>query len=90
MTIDSLRLNYAGIINHGRKQAPRRLRGQQYLSAIGLNHAAVLYQCVHRALVHCDIKQAIPSHIKGESSAGGKRHRAEFCRNGSVVANVGT
>ena len=37
-----LRLDHAGVVDRGLQQVARRLRGQQHLSAVGPDQAAVL------------------------------------------------
>ncbi len=89
MVLDALRLDDAGVVHRTLQQAPRRLGGQQYMAAVGMDQAAVPGQGVNRALVHCDIEQTVTGHIKGETVAGGERYRAEPGRDHAFIAYVG-
>ena len=86
--LDGLRLDHAGVVHRGLQQVARRQRGQQYLSAVGLDQAAVLRQRVYRALVHRDIEQAVPGQVQRHRVAGGQRHRAEFGGDHAFIADV--
>ncbi len=54
VVVDRLGPDHAGVVDDGRKQVARCLRGHQHLAAVSLKQAAVLSQCVDRTLVDCD------------------------------------
>ena len=88
--LNRLRLDNTGIVHRALQQAASRLRGQQYLSTIGLDQATVLYQRVHCALVYRHVKQTVTRHVERDGVAGSQCHAAESGPNHAVVGDVGT
>ena len=87
--LDAPRLDDAGVVDRALEEIGRRLGGEQHLSAISLDQAAVVDQRIDRALVDRDVEQAVAGNIEGDSVAGDQRHRAHPGRDDALVADVG-
>ena len=87
---DTARLDDAGVVDRGLEQLSGRLGGQHHLAAVGADHAAVLHQRVHRALVNRDVEQAVAGHVEGDRLAAGQGHRAEVGDDDAIVADAAT
>ncbi len=87
--LDGLRLDDARVVHHGSEQAAGRLRGQQHVSAIRADQAAVADEGIDRPFVHRDIEQPISRHVEGQGIAGGERHRTKSCGDHPFIADIG-
>jgi hypothetical protein len=86
---EGLRLHHAGVVHRAAQQTAGRLGRQQDLATVRLYQAAVLRQCVHRTLLHLDLKQAVARHVQRHGAACGECHRAALRSDHAVVAHLG-
>ena len=59
------------------------------MSAVGLDHSAVLNQRIDSALIDRDVQQPVTCKVKRERIACGQGYRAQFGGNYTLVADVG-
>ena len=83
--IDGVRLDHAGIVDHGFQQVAGGLGREQHAAAIGLDQAAILHQRAHRAPVHRHVQQAVAGHVQRDGIAGRQGHRTQARRDRALV-----
>ena len=87
--IDGMRLDHAGIVDHGFQEIAGGLGGEQHAAAIGLDQAAILHQRAHRPLVHRHVQQAVAGHVQRDGAARCQRHRTEARLDRAFVRHIG-
>ena len=86
---DAMCLDYAGVVHGTLQEIPGSLGCHQHLPTVGTDQTTILNKRIYRALIYRHIEQSIACNVKGDGIAGSKCHRTEFCRDHTVVADIG-
>ena len=85
-----LGLHHARVIHRIGQQVARHLGAHEYLTAIGLQQAAIAQQGVGHALVHAHAQQLVAQQVQCHGLTGRHGHAATRSHHGALVVHLGT
>ena len=84
---EGLRLDHAGVVDHGLEQGVASIGGEQYLAAVGFDQLMVFHHGIDHGLIDLHVKQAITGKIQGDRIASGQGHGTLVGDDDAVVAH---